>query len=392
MDSLYVHLFFGFTIRVIFITYGIIQDSISEVQFTDIDYKVFTDAARNIIKGGSPYDTATYRYPPLIAVLMIPNVLYHPCFGKILLSFIDLAVYYLLCRILALQGLTKERSKRFALVWLYNPLSIVITTRGNADSVSAFFVILTLYFFNRKWFSWAGVVHGIAVHIRLYPIVFSLPLYISIIDSHENKFIQMLFPNKSRILFVASCALAFAGQTGLCYLLYGYEFLYESFLYHLTRIDIRHNYSVYFYLNYLNYGSDPILVNKVITLLPIVVLLLALAYFYSTPRHLAFCEMSMAFVLVMFNSVVTCQYFIWYLSLLPLCLPKMTCSWKELFLVSNFWFASQAAWLLPAYLLEFKSMDTYLYIWIQCLVFFWANVIVLTSFIRSYDVKKVKSK
>lgn len=62
MSSLKKHLFFSIVIRLLLIIYGEIQDQMSEVPYTDIDYRVVTDGARHIHNGRSPFDRHTYRF------------------------------------------------------------------------------------------------------------------------------------------------------------------------------------------------------------------------------------------------------------------------------------------------------------------------------------------
>lgn len=76
-------------VRVILIAYGTWQDSSVDVSYTDIDYMVYTDAARSICDGGSPYARSTYRYTPLLAWLLVPNCVF-PEYGKFLFSVYDI--------------------------------------------------------------------------------------------------------------------------------------------------------------------------------------------------------------------------------------------------------------------------------------------------------------
>jgi GPI mannosyltransferase 1 subunit M len=59
--------------RLLLIAWGEWQDRIAFVRYTDVDYDVLTDGAVLMFNGKSPFDRATYRYTPLLALLMIPN-------------------------------------------------------------------------------------------------------------------------------------------------------------------------------------------------------------------------------------------------------------------------------------------------------------------------------
>ena len=68
---------------------------------------------------------------------------------------------------------------RYAYLYVLNPLIANITTRGSSDSVSCLFIIGTIYFLPSN-ISYAGVLYGLAVHFRVYPIIYGLSLWLSI--------------------------------------------------------------------------------------------------------------------------------------------------------------------------------------------------------------------
>jgi phosphatidylinositol glycan class M len=286
------------------------------------------------------------------------------------------------------------------MAWVYNPLAIIIATRGNADSISAMLVLLTLLLLEKQYFLLAGAMHGLAIHVRLYPIAFSLAMYLSVHKRRHMSLIKEaahltcrngvkqllsdLYPTWNHIKLVLSCVVTFASLTGMCYAVYGYRFLYESLLYHLVRRDIRHNFSVYFYLQYLSSDAPVGVAQRLLTFMPQLILLLAFSWSCGYRRDLPFCFLSQAFVMVAYNPVLTSQYFVWFLSLVPPCLPWLSLSCHQAVAISALWLAAQLAWLLPAYWLEFRGQDTFVYVWLQGIALFCANVAVLTRFIQAY--------
>lgn len=372
------HCWLAFVVRLILILYANLHDQIFNVAYTDVDYKVFTDAARHVVEGRSPFERHTYRYSPFLAWLLIPNVTLCEDFGKILFSATDILIAISIRNILARQRCSRPMKDFCAFLWLYNPLTLVISTRGNADSLAVLLVTLTLDFFQRDKIQLAGLLHGMSIHFRLYPLMFSLPMFLSL--RKDNRFL----PNKDQWKLISNCVFSIITLTTTGYYLYGYRFLYESFLYHLVRKDARHNFSVYFYMLYLSVNQPPSVIQKILTFLPQLLLLLISSYYYSEKSKLPFVMFIQAIITVMYNPVLTCQYFFWFLSLLPLCLPNIKMSLRKCVRLICSWILSQAIWLLMAYMLEFQGFNTFIFLWISGLLFFAVNVKSLIHIIRHY--------
>lgn len=375
------HCCVAFALRILLVIYANYHDEHFQVSYTDVDYKVFTDAARLVTQGKSPYDRHTYRYPPFLAALLTPNVLLHRNFGKILFCAIDIVVGLLIKRILS-QRWSDDKANDCACLWLYNPLTLIVSTRGNADSLAVLPVIAALYSVQRGKPFQAGLFHGLAIHFRLYPIAFSLVMYLSLRTRN------VLLPNSQQTKLVLSCLLSLGALTLISYRFYGYDFVWESFLYHLTRKDPRHNFSVYFLMLYLSEPEGLSVVCRFLMFLPQLLLVTVLSFVYATKEKLPFAMLCQAMVMVFYNPVLTSQYFFWFLSLLPLSLPNIRFSKRRSLCLIGAWIGSQALWLFAAYLLEFRSVNTFVPIWIASLLFFAVNVKILSDVIKFYNVCK----
>lgn len=395
------HLLIGFVIRLILVVYSNYHDKYFDVAYTDIDYKVFTDAARHVTNGLSPYKRHTYRYSPLIAFLMIPNIIIGKQFGKILFSFFDILVAVALKTLVKKQiaSVSAEKMATFSsLFWLYNPLSIGISTRGNADSVPCLFIIISLLFLQTETvkgvlkYIFSGIFLAISIHLRLYPLAFSFPMYLSLgnykIKRSTGTFegIWALLPNTKQIALAASCVVTLFLLTYSMYIRYGYEFLFETYIYHLFRKDTRHNFSVFFYYSYLTMDQLSFDIVKTIShIFELIILFVISLTFGTDSKTLPFALFCQSVVLVAFNSVMTSQYFIWFLSLLPLVVLNFKLVRPNAMFLQIIWIAAQLAWLFYAYLLEFTCREVFILIWLKGIIFFCTNVYVLGQLIKSYN-------
>jgi GPI mannosyltransferase 1 subunit M len=247
---------------------------------------VFTDAAREVWQGNSPYDRATYRYTPVLAWLLVPNV-FARVWGKLVFCSADLIIAVLLHRILSLRGVGPREAALYTAAFLWHPFTINVSSRGNADSIVCATVLLTLYLLLQGRDIAAAVAYAAAVHLKIYPIIYALPIVFFLDAGYAPQdFSATAPPAFARLCGILRARGGCAGRAtaataewlrqfltwrrvrfglisgglfllsvGLLYCLYGDTFVYETYLYHFVRADNRHNFSPYFYDLYLRYDE-----------------------------------------------------------------------------------------------------------------------------------------
>lgn len=162
-------------LRLVLLLYGIWQDAHSALKYTDIDYLVFTDAARLVAHGQSPYDRATYRYTPLLAWLLLPTAapgLFS--FGKVVFALADILAGWLVWTVLREhRGMSVGRAGAFAALWLWNPMVATISTRGSSEGLLGVLTAGLLWAVERRKLTLAGVILGLGVHFKIYPFIYA---------------------------------------------------------------------------------------------------------------------------------------------------------------------------------------------------------------------------
>nr|POF15496.1 gpi mannosyltransferase 1 [Quercus suber] len=306
--------------RVVLLFYGRWQDANSPFKYTDIDYLVFTDAARFVAHGRSPYDRATYRYTPLLAWLLLPTTfggLWFE-FGKALFAAGDVVTGWLILLVLRSRGMDTTRAMKFASIWLLNPMVANISTRGSSEGLLAVIVVALLWAVTQRRWVLAGALLGLGVHFKIYPFIYASSIFWAlgpdVIGSwvgqgqskHTPRYLQAF--NKARQLVTASSFISFCALSLWMLLLYHVPFVEHTFLYHFTRIDHRHNFSIYNTLLHLNsaQGVDGLKIESLAfipqLLLSVVVIPLCLA-----KKDLASTMLAQTFAFVTFNKVCTSQ-------------------------------------------------------------------------------------
>lgn len=120
---------------------------------------------------------------------MIPNVAITYAFGKFVFVAVDMAIALLLLRILQLRGVAPGDAIKYIAVLLFHPLATNVTTRGSADGLICLMVLAVIYLLMVRRLWSAAVVYGFAVHFKIYPIIYALPLVL-FLDSDYERFLD----------------------------------------------------------------------------------------------------------------------------------------------------------------------------------------------------------
>ncbi|KAF2192280.1 glycosyltransferase family 50 protein [Zopfia rhizophila CBS 207.26] len=397
-------------LRAIFLVYGLFQDAFSPMKYTDIDYFVFTDAARFISQGRSPYDRDTYRYTPLLAWFIYPTTwpgLWFS-FGKVLFAIGDIVAGWLMLLVLrSYQNMPQERALKFASIWLLNPMVATISTRGSSEGLLGIIVTALLWAVLAKRIELAGFLLGFAVHFKIYPFIYaaSTVWWLDGGDSGQKNsgtakkpgsMVAQIFEfiNCERLTLALYSLVTFMSLNVIMYLAYGFPFLEHSYFYHLIRIDHRHNFSPYNILLYLNSFPDPTTQSSVelehLAFLPQLLLSAVMVPIALAKKDLPSTMLVQTFAFVTFNKVCTSQYFLWYMMFFPFYLPDSTLLRSPGIGISALilWVLGQALWLQQGYQLEFLGNSTFVPgLWASSILFFLVNVWILSIIIQDVKAK-----
>lgn len=370
---------FAVLARVGFFIFGLYQDAYLQVKYTDIDYLVFSDAARYVANGFSPYMRETYRYTPILAWLLVPNSwdgLWYS-FGKIVFMLSDIItgaiILSLLNTMFSGKIISQNKILFFSSVWLLNPMAITISTRGSSESVLTVLIMSSAYFLlSKQNYFLSALFMGAAVHLKLYPIIYLASIFIFLSDKGPL-FFKVPFVcnvNKYNLLY----AIVTLGVTTMLNLImfqiYGYEFLENAFFYHFKRLDHRHNFSIYnivlYYVSTIDTQAgckDVIFPLEKLAFLPQFFISIFAIPIVFAKKDLMSCFFLQTFAFVTFNKVITSQYFIWYIIFIPHVLARLSHAerWRRHRGLLNLllWVLSQSCWLYFAYQLEFQGKSTF---------------------------------
>src|ERR1700732_1106274 len=89
-------------------------------------------------------------------------------------------------------------------------------------------------------------------------------------------------------------------------------------------------------------------------------------------------------ILSIYFLLMVMQYFLWYLPLLPLLLPRLIVTPLRAAVLLLVWVGTQALWLSEAYKLEFLGRDVFFGLWVRSLIYVCGGAWVLGEVMHCY--------
>lgn len=327
-------------LRLLLLLYGLHQDANSAIKYTDIDYLVFTDAARSVSRSRSPYERETYRYTPLLAWLLVPTAWSTSsslgnaalfAFGKAVFAVADLVAGWLIERILRSgagnggqgKGMDPATARKFAAIWLLNPMVATISTRGSSEGLLGVLVMGLLWAVLNRKTALAGLLLGFGVHFKIYPFIYAPAIVWWMDNETPGRATPKPSPRPQTVsdrvrAFITPARLdlalvslgAFSSLNVAMYWLYGTPFIAHTYLHHVTRIDHRHNFSPYniqLYLASATPAASSAPGIESVAFLPQLLLSCILIPLVTAKADLATSMLAQTFAFVTFNKVCTSQ-------------------------------------------------------------------------------------
>ncbi|KAF4757265.1 hypothetical protein FOZ63_023555, partial [Perkinsus olseni] len=120
---------------------------------------------------------------------------------------------------------------KLSAVWLLSPITLNVSTRGNADSLICLMVVATLYHIQRGEWIRSAVWFGLSVHMKIFPVIYAIPLVMYLnpdfLAFQRVGVLKALKLNSTQIWYTVISAGLFFVLLGILYYIYGWQFLFE---------------------------------------------------------------------------------------------------------------------------------------------------------------------
>jgi phosphatidylinositol glycan class M len=92
---------------------------------------------------------------------------------QLLFAGADILAAWQIWQIGKLQHVSQSRCFWSIVLWLYNPFTVTISTRGSCDSLATVMLLAVLLLLMQGQRLLPALLYGLAVHFRIYPIVYA---------------------------------------------------------------------------------------------------------------------------------------------------------------------------------------------------------------------------